>query len=79
MNDFLFWQDLWGLHCQECEELWDTQKSASSFASQTTDSSTEEDVFLQALKEEEYQLKECLNCQKQCIIMLWFYLSTVLT
>ncbi len=47
-RDFFLWQDLWGLHCEECEELWDAQKSASSPASQTTDSSTEEDVFLQA-------------------------------
>lgn len=51
MTDFFFWQDLRGFYCNEFDELWDTERSASSPSSQTAHGSTDEDVFLQALKE----------------------------
>lgn len=53
MTYFFFSQDLWGLHCKECEEQWDTQKPAFSPTSKTTDGRTEENVLLQAFKEAE--------------------------
>lgn len=79
-NYFFFWQDLWGLYCEECDEPQGAQNSASAPASQTTDSSTAQDVFLQAFKEATILVKGMSphHCRQLPKTMLSHLKSTVL-